>query len=93
MRFSATKKPGVPSKDQGLKVGDILDVYSKGKSVKNPQTGMDIVLPGKKIGQLKVESFTGEPSNEVALAGAVSGEIPRADDAAVYSGFYLEESK
>lgn len=81
------------SKDQGLKVGDILDVYSKGKSVKNPQTGMDVVLPGKKIGQLKLESFAGEPGNEVALASVVSGDIPRTDDAAVYSGFYLEESK
>ena len=81
------------SRNQGLKVGDSLDVYSKGKSVKNPQTGMDIVLPGKKAGQLRVESFTGEATNEVALAVPVSGELPRSDDPSVYAAFYLQESK
>ncbi|QTQ10925.1 penicillin-binding protein activator LpoB [Treponema parvum] len=46
-------------KSQGIKTGDIYAVYEKGKSVKNPQTGMLIELPGKKIGTVKVLSTQG----------------------------------
>lgn len=81
------------SKDQGLSIGDILDVYSSGKTVKNPQTGMDITLPGKKNAQIKIEAFTGESNNEVALASLISGDLPKLDDPAVYSKFYIQESK
>jgi curli biogenesis system outer membrane secretion channel CsgG len=81
------------SKDQGVKIGDVFDVFTKGKSVKNPQTGMEIVLPGKKVGQLRVDSFTGEANNEVALAVPTSGELPRAEDPATYSSYYIQESK
>jgi len=81
------------SKDQGLAIGDVLDVYSKGKGVKNPQTGMDVTLPGKKVGQLKVDAFTGESDNEVALASLISGDLPRADDPATYAAFYLQDTK
>lgn len=35
---------------QGLAPGDTFDVMSKGKKVKNPQTGIEIELPGKKLG-------------------------------------------
>jgi hypothetical protein len=81
------------SKDQGLSIGDVLDVYSSGKTVKNPQTGMDITLPGKKNAQIKIEAFTGESNNEVALASLISGDLPKLDDPAVYSKFYIQESK
>lgn len=81
------------SRDQGLVVGDTLDVYAKGKTVKNPQTGMDVVLPGKKVSSVKIDAFTGEANNEVAIASVVSGELPRTDDAAAFAGFYLQDSK
>lgn len=81
------------SKSQGLSIGDTLDVYSKGKSVKNPQTGMDITLPGKVVGQIRISSFAGEASNEVALATLVSGDLPKVDDAAAYVGFFVQETK
>jgi curli biogenesis system outer membrane secretion channel CsgG len=81
------------SKSQGLSVGDTLDVYAKGRSVKNPQTGMEIILPGKKVGQIKIESFAGEINNEVALASLVTGALPKVDDATAYSGFFVQEAK
>lgn len=81
------------SKSQGLSVGDTLDVYSKGRSVKNPQTGMEITLPGKKVGQFRIESFTGEADNEVALASLVSGDLPKVDEATAYAGFFVQETK
>lgn len=81
------------SRDQGLAIGDTLDVYAKGKSVRNPQTGMDVVLPGKKVGSVKIDAFTGEANNEVAIASLVAGELPRTDDAAAFAGFYLQDSK
>jgi len=81
------------SKSQGLSVGDTLDVYSKGKSVKNLQTGMEITLPGKKVGQIKIDAFTGEANNEVALTSLVSGDLPKVDDAAAYAGFFVQETK
>ena len=31
---------------QGLRAGDRLAVYQRGRIVKNPQTGMDLELPG-----------------------------------------------
>ena len=39
---------------QGLAAGDRFSVYSKGKVVKNPQSGMNVELPGKKIGEVTV---------------------------------------
>ena len=37
---------------QGLVAGDKFNVYKKGKVVKNPQTGMNVELPGTKTGEL-----------------------------------------
>ena len=54
---------------------------------------MDITLPGKKNAQIKIEAFTGESNNEVALASLISGDLPKLDDPAVYSKFYIQESK
>jgi hypothetical protein len=80
-------------KSQGLSVGDTLDVYAQGKKVKNPQTGMDIALPGKMVGQIKVTSFAGDALNEIALATPLSGDIPRTEDASVYQNYFVQEPK
>lgn len=55
-------------KSQGLRAGDEFDVLSRGKRVKNPQTGMMIELPGQKIGTVKVVQCGGDdPANEWSL--------------------------
>ena len=53
---------------QGLAAGDTFNVYLKGKVVKNPQTGMDVELPGKKIGVVTVSMSVGDtPENEISF--------------------------
>jgi curli biogenesis system outer membrane secretion channel CsgG len=65
---------------QGLKLGDVFDVYSKGKKVKNPQTGMSIELPGRKVGEVQVDYLGGQsPQNEFSMVSFLSGDINRND--------------
>jgi len=78
---------------QGVKIGDAFDVFASGKKVRNPQTGVEIALPSKKVAQLKVTGFAGEGSDEVSLTSLVSGELPRSEDATTYQNFYIQESK
>lgn len=53
---------------QGLSVGDQFNVYLKGKVVKNPQTGMDVELPGKKLGVVTVSMSIGDtPESEISF--------------------------
>ena len=46
-------------KSQGIKRGDVFKVLRAGRRVKNPQTGMVITLPGKRVGKLKVIKLAG----------------------------------
>ena len=63
---------------QGLTLGDVFDVYSKGKKVKNPQTGMSIELPGRKVGEVQVDYLGGQsPQNEFSMVSFLSGNINR----------------
>ncbi|QZT36888.1 CsgG/HfaB family protein [Halosquirtibacter xylanolyticus] len=63
---------------QGIQVGDKYDILKPGKSVKNPQTGMMIQLPGKVIGELQIDMTFGDtPSTEVSMATLVSGDIQK----------------
>lgn len=63
-------------KSQGVAVGSEFAVMEKGKSIKNPQTGMMIELPGKKVATVKV-SFTGgdTPQNEFSIVEVTDGAI------------------
>jgi Uncharacterized protein involved in formation of curli polymers len=45
---------------QGIAPGDTFFVYKKGKVVKNPQTGMNVELPGSKIGTIKITQCFGD---------------------------------
>ncbi len=45
---------------QGLKEGMVLSLTTKGKQVKNPQTGIMITLPGKEVGTVKILSTGGD---------------------------------
>jgi curli biogenesis system outer membrane secretion channel CsgG len=61
---------------QGLRPGIQLQVFRKGKAIKNPQTGALIELPGKKVGEIQVDvSFGDDEFNELSYASLVSGEI------------------
>ena len=61
---------------QGLEPGDTFDVMTKGKKVKNPQTGILIELPGKKIGTVTVVSSAGDtPETEYSVV-TYSGATP-----------------
>ena len=53
---------------QGLEDGDVFNVYRKGRVVKNPQTGVDIELPGTLVGKVKVVSMAGDsPETEISF--------------------------
>lgn len=63
-------------KKQGIRVGDTFVVLQRGKTVKNPQTGMTMELPGKEVGTVRVLQSGGtDEVNEwslVELTGAVN---------------------
>lgn len=78
-------------KSQGIEEGDVFSVKSRGKKVKNPQTGLMIELPGKEIGTVKVISTEGDtPETEYSFV-EVSATVPI--DATKLSEYYIEESK
>jgi len=65
-------------KSQGIKVGDIFEVSEKGKSIKNPQTGMMIELPGKIVAKVKIDFVGGEnPQNEFSMVSFTEGTIDK----------------
>jgi curli biogenesis system outer membrane secretion channel CsgG len=71
---------------QGLAAGDKFNLYLKGKTVKNPQTGMNVELPGTKIGQMTVLSSFGDmPENEISFC-SYEGE---AIDVENLSNYYI----
>jgi curli biogenesis system outer membrane secretion channel CsgG len=77
-------------KTQGLNVGDVFNIVEKGKSVKNPQTGMTIELPGKLVGKIKID-FTGgdNPQNEFSIVSFTEGNI----DKQTLNNYYIQEVK
>lgn len=60
---------------QGIKKGNTFGVFTIGKSVKNPQTGILITMPGNKVAELKVQKTTGKDANEISLCTLESGTI------------------
>lgn len=65
---------------QGIAPGDVFNVYRKGKVVTNPQTGIDIELPGTKTGEVTVLSTLGDtPENEISLCSYEGGTLDTAD--------------
>jgi curli biogenesis system outer membrane secretion channel CsgG len=77
-------------KSQGLKIGDIFEVIEKGKSVKNPQTGMMMELPGKSVGKVKISFIGGDnPQNEFSMVSFAEGNIDKQN----LSNYYIKEIK
>lgn len=63
---------------QGLKPGTTLVLYELGRSIKNPQTGAMITLPGKRAGSMEVVSSVGEDEfNELSFVLLKDGEITK----------------
>jgi len=77
-------------KSQGIQVGDKFDVIEKGKKVKNPQTGMMIELPGKKVGVVTIDFTGGETAqNEFSMVSFTQGDIDKTD----LTKYYIKEIK
>ena len=71
---------------QGLVVGDKFTLYKKGKTVKNPQTGINVELPGAKMGEVTIlSSFGDTPETELSFC-TYEGE---AIDAENLSNYYI----
>ena len=61
---------------QGLVAGDKFIVYKKGKVVKNPQTGMNVELPGTKIGEITIVTSLGDtPETELSFCSYEGAEL------------------
>lgn len=77
-------------KTQGLEVGDHFLVMRKGKTIKNPQTGINIELPGKKMGIVTIVSIAGDtPETEYSMV-TYEGEEIQSDKIMDY---YIEEDR
>jgi curli biogenesis system outer membrane secretion channel CsgG len=75
-------------KSQGVKVGSQFNVVEKGKSVKNPQTGMMMELPGKNVGKVKVDFVGGDTAqNEYSIVSFVEGSVDRNN----LSNYFIKE--
>ena len=77
---------------QGIKAGDTFAVKTKGKRVKNPQTGLMIELPGKQIGTVTVSATGGDtPETEFSFVSFTGNGTTI--DAAKLTDYYIEEIK
>lgn len=75
-------------KTQGLTSGMTLSVKTKGKKVKNPQTGIVIELPGKEVATATVLMSQGDtPETEYSFVEVSGGDV----DANNLSNYYIEE--
>ena len=76
---------------QGIKEGMTFSVMTKGKKVKNPQTGIMITLPGKRVGEAKVIMTGGDtPETEYSFVEVTSSESINADN---MGNYVIEEVK
>lgn len=63
-------------KSQGLRPGIRLSVETRGERIKSPQTGFEIVLPGKQIATVQVQQLFGDnETNEGCVATITSGSL------------------
>ena len=75
---------------QGLKVGDHLAILQQGGTVKSAQTGFDIELPAKRVGEAQVASLFGDnETNEGAVVQLLSGAVSDTTK----GGMYVSEIK
>jgi curli biogenesis system outer membrane secretion channel CsgG len=60
---------------QGIKKGDNFVVLRKGKTIKNPQTGGVLTLPGEQVATVQVDGFIGKQNNTLSKLRLMSGQI------------------
>ena len=61
---------------QGLRPGMLFVVQTIGQTIKSPQTGFDITLPGKPIADLRIDANFGDSeTNEGSVGSLVSGSL------------------
>ncbi|MDE5837358.1 MAG: CsgG/HfaB family protein [Paramuribaculum sp.] len=59
---------------QGISKGDVFTIKTKGKKVKNPQTGIMIELPGKMVGTMQIIQSAGDtPDTEYSFVEIITG--------------------
>lgn len=72
---------------QGLKVGDHLAVLQAGQTIRSAQTGFDITLPPKKVGEIEITGFFGDDeTNEGSTANVLSGRVTEDARQTLYIG-------
>ncbi len=74
---------------QGIGVGDTFTIKSKGRSVKNPQTGLMIELPGKEIGTVTILATGGDTAETEYSFVEVSSNTDI--DVSKLTEYYIEE--
>ena len=73
---------------QGISAGDKFIVYKRGKTVTNPQTGLNIELPGKKVGEVTVVQTIGDtPETELSFC-SYEGDVIAATD---FANYYISD--
>ena len=78
-------------KSQGIKEGMTFSIMTKGKQVKNPQTGIMITLPGKNVGTAKVIMSGGDtPETEYSFVEVTTSEEINANN---MGNYIIEEVK
>lgn len=76
---------------QGIKEGMTFAIVTKGKQVKNPQTGIMVTLPGKRVGTVKVLMTGGDtPETEYSFVEVTTDEEINANNMGNYT---IEEIK
>ena len=76
---------------QGIREGMTFSVKTKGKKVKNPQTGIMITLPGKSVGQAKVVATGGDtPETEYSFVEVTASETINSSN---MGNYVIEEIK
>ncbi len=75
---------------QGIAAGNVFQVVERGRSVKNPQTGLTIELPGKPVAKITIVQTLGSTiQDEISLSTLTEGTI----DADKLSNYYVTEMK
>ncbi|MBQ8222735.1 MAG: penicillin-binding protein activator LpoB [Bacteroidales bacterium] len=79
-------------KSQGIEEGSTFVLYKKGRKVNNPQTGMQVELPGTKLGTLTVLSSVGDtPETEISFLSFCSYEGEAIQENELLNYYLLEQ--
>ena len=80
-------------KSQNITKDSIFDVVKTGRKVKNPQTGMFITLPGKKVAKIKVlSSFGNTAETEVSFSEIIEGNLDSYIKADNFNALFVQEA-